>query len=302
MNYLKMATNAKLIYCGKDGRKLFAELSQEQTTLGRRDDNHVFLPDELTSKYHAIVIKTDNHYYLKDRNSANGLIYLTAGVRINEKIIAPDTLVELRDRDVISIGSFNLLFILNADIQNYSVDIEKILLKGESKMKVGVPSDTALIPKLNLFSENKPVVVQKMASLNKSITTKKNRRVSDGDIAIEGAFSISGVHTNKIPLTKPGIRRNNIENMGKILSGEELSSISKEENGSVCSDFSHSLRNKTLVPLSVPEECSPNNFHPKRYGQAKVDYHITQKISGKIIETKNIKSPGIKTNKLISIR
>jgi pSer/pThr/pTyr-binding forkhead associated (FHA) protein len=73
-------TGAKIVYCGRDGLKHIYDISTKETTLGRRDDNQIFLPDELTSKYHAIVLTTSEGIFLKDKNSANG-------VKLNDKSI-----------------------------------------------------------------------------------------------------------------------------------------------------------------------------------------------------------------------
>ena len=80
---------AKLVYSTSYGGKMEFELVREETTLGRRDDNHICLSDGKISKHHAIVVKTGEAYSVKDKNSSNG-------VRVNgKKIVVPESRVYL---------------------------------------------------------------------------------------------------------------------------------------------------------------------------------------------------------------
>ncbi|KAJ3291532.1 hypothetical protein HDU76_007260 [Blyttiomyces sp. JEL0837] len=99
------------------GGKNHFPLIREETSIGRKDDNHIVLLDGKVSKYHAIVQRKENgviiltlddvqsnpRYYIKDRNSSNG-------VRINNALIDPDRFYKLNDGDKVLIGSINVTF------------------------------------------------------------------------------------------------------------------------------------------------------------------------------------------------
>ncbi|KAI8848884.1 hypothetical protein BC829DRAFT_393256 [Chytridium lagenaria] len=95
---------AQLVSYTSFGGKNHFPLVREETSIGRKDDNHIVLLCNKISKHHAVVKKTDNGYCIRDRNSSNG-------VRINDVMIAPNTLRQLVDGDRISIGTINLTFV-----------------------------------------------------------------------------------------------------------------------------------------------------------------------------------------------
>lgn len=69
---------AKLVYNTSYGGKMVFELTKEQTTLGRREDNNICLSDGKISKYHAVVKRQQNgRYTITDKNSSNGIRVLT---------------------------------------------------------------------------------------------------------------------------------------------------------------------------------------------------------------------------------
>ncbi|KAI9096052.1 hypothetical protein DFS34DRAFT_151005 [Phlyctochytrium arcticum] len=94
--------NARLIYVTKFGGKTEFPLFGEETTLGRKDDNNIALPCAKISKYHAVIKRGENGYFIRDRNSSNG-------IKINDKLI-PNTPQLLHDSDKLDIGSFTLFF------------------------------------------------------------------------------------------------------------------------------------------------------------------------------------------------
>ncbi|KAI8818372.1 uncharacterized protein EV422DRAFT_182831 [Fimicolochytrium jonesii] len=93
----------RLVYTTKFGGKTDFPLIGDETTVGRRDDNNISLPCARISKYHGLIVKGEQGYYLRDKNSSNG-------IRVNDKLIAPNTPHLLRENDKIEIGSFILYF------------------------------------------------------------------------------------------------------------------------------------------------------------------------------------------------
>ncbi|KAJ3028395.1 UNVERIFIED_CONTAM: hypothetical protein HDU68_001789 [Siphonaria sp. JEL0065] len=91
------------------GGKNHFPLIRDETTIGRNNNNHIVLNDPKISKYHAIVkrVMSDGEktaYYLKDKNSSNG-------IRVNNINVIPDTLHRLHDGDKVSIGIIVLTFV-----------------------------------------------------------------------------------------------------------------------------------------------------------------------------------------------
>jgi adenylate cyclase len=65
---------AKLVYNTSYGGKMVFELAKDETTMGRREDNHISLSDGKISKYHASIIRNPNGKFgVKDKNSSNGI-------------------------------------------------------------------------------------------------------------------------------------------------------------------------------------------------------------------------------------
>ncbi|KAJ3206787.1 hypothetical protein HDU67_007946 [Dinochytrium kinnereticum] len=95
---------AQLVSYTSFGGKNHFPLVREETMIGRKDDNHIVLLCNKISKHHAIVKRSENGYYIRDRNSSNG-------VRINDVMIAPNTPRTLVDGDRISIGTINMTFV-----------------------------------------------------------------------------------------------------------------------------------------------------------------------------------------------
>ena len=70
-------------------------------TIGRASENDIVIDNKLASRYHAIVQKIRDEYFLKDDNSTNGTF-------LNGRRIPPDKYVKLNPGDRITIGSVNL--------------------------------------------------------------------------------------------------------------------------------------------------------------------------------------------------
>ena len=69
-------------------------------TIGRGQDNDIYLPDEKISRHHARIVRNLGGYYLEDLTSANGT-YVNA-----QRVIG----YALQDGDIVSIGKFKLCY------------------------------------------------------------------------------------------------------------------------------------------------------------------------------------------------
>ncbi|KAJ3108775.1 hypothetical protein HDU97_000175 [Phlyctochytrium planicorne] len=95
---------AQLVSYTSFGGKNHFPLVREETMIGRKDDNHIILNCNKISKHHGIVHKIDNNYYIRDKNSSNG-------IRINDVMIPPNTPKILNEGDRISIGTITMTFV-----------------------------------------------------------------------------------------------------------------------------------------------------------------------------------------------
>lgn len=97
-----IAPAVRLIIQSSDGRTREFPLVQPVVTLGAAPDNTIVLADSAASRHHAQIKIRDNHYFVTDNQSTNG-------VTLNEKRIgAGDHL--LRPGDQVVIGRTRLLF------------------------------------------------------------------------------------------------------------------------------------------------------------------------------------------------
>ncbi len=71
-------------------------------TLGRANDNNIYIKDPFVSKRHMKVTEDEGEYYLEDLNSANGTF-------LNEERILD--VVKLESGDVIKVGNVEFLFV-----------------------------------------------------------------------------------------------------------------------------------------------------------------------------------------------
>lgn len=84
----------------QDDRTFTFPSDKDSITIGRNEDNDVFLHENSVSRYHARIVKTKKDYYLTDLGSHNG-------TKVNGKLIQN---VRLKDGDKIIVGLAKLTF------------------------------------------------------------------------------------------------------------------------------------------------------------------------------------------------
>src|SRR6202795_2969467 len=94
---------SKLVLFMPDGTSLDVPLSRERTTIGRRADNDICLPNLAVSGEHAVVVTILTDSFLEDLGSTNGTL-------VNGKPIAKHF---LRDGDMIDVGRHKLLYFVD---------------------------------------------------------------------------------------------------------------------------------------------------------------------------------------------
>ncbi|KNE62224.1 hypothetical protein AMAG_07464 [Allomyces macrogynus ATCC 38327] len=92
---------AQLVYTTSHGGRTVYQLTGSSTRIGRKDDNEIVLSCAKISKHHAVIDRDDHGYWLRDRNSSNG-------VKLNDVYISQA--VPLTDGDKIQVGSIYLYF------------------------------------------------------------------------------------------------------------------------------------------------------------------------------------------------
>lgn len=96
---------SKLVFFLPDGTTLDVPLARERTTIGRRADNDICLPNLAVSGEHAVVVTILADSFLEDLGSTNGTL-------VNGNAIAK---YFLRDRDQIDIGRHRLVYCVDDD-------------------------------------------------------------------------------------------------------------------------------------------------------------------------------------------
>jgi pSer/pThr/pTyr-binding forkhead associated (FHA) protein len=96
---------SKLVLFMPDGNTVDVPLNRERTTIGRRADNDICLPDLAVSGEHAVVVTILADSFLEDLGSTNGTL-------VNGKAIAKHF---LRDRDQVGIGHHKLVYFADDD-------------------------------------------------------------------------------------------------------------------------------------------------------------------------------------------
>src|SRR5215471_4926730 len=96
---------SKLVLFLADGTTLDVPLDRERTTIGRRADNDICLPNLAVSGEHAVIVTILTDSFLEDLGSTNGTL-------VNGKPIAKHF---LRDRDQIDIGRHKLIYCADDD-------------------------------------------------------------------------------------------------------------------------------------------------------------------------------------------
>lgn len=109
---------SKLVLFMPDGTTLDVPLVRERTTIGRRADNDICLPNLAVSGEHAVVVTILADSFLEDLGSTNGTL-------VNGKAIAKHF---LRDRDHIDIGRHKLIYCVddNATMTSEVVGLARI--------------------------------------------------------------------------------------------------------------------------------------------------------------------------------
>jgi pSer/pThr/pTyr-binding forkhead associated (FHA) protein len=105
---------SKLVLFLPDGTTLDVPLARERTTIGRRANNDVCLPNLAVSGEHAVVVTILDDSFLEDLNSTNGTL-------VNGNAIAKHF---LRDRDQIDIGRHRLVYCADNEAKPDSVVAE----------------------------------------------------------------------------------------------------------------------------------------------------------------------------------
>jgi pSer/pThr/pTyr-binding forkhead associated (FHA) protein/uncharacterized RDD family membrane protein YckC len=92
---------AKLIINPTSGAKKEIPVGDKVLSIGRDPSNDLVLSDSMVSRRHAVLERRQDQYLIRDNNSSNGTM-------VNGDKVAGDQ--ELRDGDLIAIGSARLLF------------------------------------------------------------------------------------------------------------------------------------------------------------------------------------------------
>jgi pSer/pThr/pTyr-binding forkhead associated (FHA) protein len=72
-------------------------------TIGRSRDNNLVIDDKMASRFHAVVQKIKNEFFLQDLNSTNGTY-------VNKVRVPRGKYVKLHRKDVIRIGRTEITF------------------------------------------------------------------------------------------------------------------------------------------------------------------------------------------------
>src|SRR6202171_2087088 len=91
---------SKLVLFMPDGTTLDVPLARERTTIGRRADNDICLPNLAVSGEHAVVVTILADSFLEDLGSTNGTL-------VNGNAIAKHF---LRDHDEIEVGQHKFVY------------------------------------------------------------------------------------------------------------------------------------------------------------------------------------------------
>ncbi len=71
-------------------------------TIGRDKKNNIVIDDNLASRFHAVIQKIKNAYFIKDLSSTNGTI-------VNELKVPKDKYVKLNKDDIVKIGRTEII-------------------------------------------------------------------------------------------------------------------------------------------------------------------------------------------------
>lgn len=313
-----------LIYTSRDSQQIIVLLSKGETTLGRRDDNDIFLLDEQTSKYHAIVMSSDSGCFLKDRASANG-------VRLNGVRIAANTLVALSEGDTVGVGTFDLLF---SQKEDYGLLVSELgskksrtsskdkLLKGERKS-----SKADLLSPLTPQQTRKPLNVDFVA-LNENIPKPEPQKktnpmpstpINDNTIEPKLSAKLNNAGEPIIKIDNEPSRAESVKAMAKRFEQSNIGIFYLKKDKTRSSSLSDSVKSIDKHPLpsrtqtlhskhsnnfndslsknnsgSSSSISSSRNTDVKRYqgpiSPMNLEFWMAQKVTCKIIESKYLKT------------
>ena len=71
-------------------------------TIGRDKKNKIVMDDTLASRFHALIQKIKNAYFIKDLNSTNGTL-------VNNVMVPKDKYIKLYKNDVVKIGRTEII-------------------------------------------------------------------------------------------------------------------------------------------------------------------------------------------------
>ncbi|KAJ1533837.1 hypothetical protein HK405_000292, partial [Cladochytrium tenue] len=158
---------AQLIMYTSFGGKNHFPLFRDETKIGRKESgNHVVLMGcAKISKFHAVILRKDDGYYVRDANSSNG-------VHVNNVLIPKNDPYKLRDQDNLKIGSIELTFI--DEVRNDSP-------KRESKVPREVDENVKLVTILPSEKryEDSMTISAEIAADDEDQKSSDFRRVSD---------------------------------------------------------------------------------------------------------------------------
>jgi signal transduction histidine kinase len=103
---------ACLIYSDPSGRRIVFELTRDAAHIGRAGDNDVVSDDLRVSRHHAVVVREDEKYRIRDVGSS-------LGVQVNNKRVED---AELQDGDLIRLGDSLYTFVSSTPTAIPSID------------------------------------------------------------------------------------------------------------------------------------------------------------------------------------
>jgi len=135
----------------------------QRLTIGRSPDNHIVLPDELCSRYHAEILFDSGRWKIRDLGSRNG-------VRVNGELIRDSATLSAGDR--IRIGQTELLLVerLPERLAGQVADLSELEREPADESEAG-PNITARLSRSKFVSESEshlledPSVAQDMTRL-----------------------------------------------------------------------------------------------------------------------------------------
>lgn len=92
-------------------RKLYSPLAENQISIGRSGSNDIVIADYVISKEHAQIILFKDMYFIVDLGSTNG-------TKVNHRVIAPGSKVQLQFNDTVAFG--RIVFVFTNPLNIYS--------------------------------------------------------------------------------------------------------------------------------------------------------------------------------------